>query len=69
MKTHTLVISLVTASLLQAMPPTVGTTSSDVTFSVAENFNSGTRRFESLTDTMLTNRSGKVSLLAYVTPW
>ena len=69
MKTHTLVISLLVASHLSAMPPTVGTTSADVTFSVAEDFNSGSRRFDTLTDSMLSNQGGKVTVLAYVTPW
>lgn len=69
MTTRTLAVSLLSASFLKAMPPTVGATSSDVTFSVAGDFNTSTRTFDTLTDSMLSVRSGKVTLLAYVTPW
>lgn len=50
-----------------AMPPAVGTTSSDVTFAQASGFSGG--QFQTLTDTRLSNQPGKVQVLVYLTPW
>jgi len=50
-----------------ADPPEVGTTTTDLTYSEGMNFSRG--GFGNLSDTMLSNQSGKVLLLAYATPW
>jgi len=66
MKKH-LLIFFGLASAAIAMPPGIGTTSDNVTFAYATNFNGST--FGTLTDSNLASQEGKVIMIAYVAPW
>lgn len=63
--TLTLLLGLILPAIA-AIPP-VGTVADDIVFSAATEFSGG--RFGNLNDTMLSEHSGKVLLLAYATPW